>query len=264
MGMKFLVVNSKGGSGKSTFVMQILAPYFSKKNLKARVLEFDNENQDSIAFTNTKICDCEQVAVDENLREVIMDKMYSDDDLIFDIGGNQTTTRFLEAAADTDTLAIFSAIFIPMTKGEADALNAEKIYRFIVENAPDVPIFFVLSAVRQGIKTARQFGFFLGNEFVKSPLIEKVRDQDQISLAVLDSQSIDDSRIFGKLIYELAQINIQKRSAIRDDLLKTGNMMEAKKEAARIMIGKDAKRYLELVIDPIHEMIDERLKNENE
>ena len=99
--MKYIVVtNHKGGASKSTTTMQVCGAYALYKGLQAKVWEFDDENKDSQNFTKSEILS-EQIEVGNGaeitttLRDLFNNN--SDADIkLFDIGGNKTTTIFLD------------------------------------------------------------------------------------------------------------------------------------------------------------------------
>ena len=93
------VVNTKGGSAKSTTTTQVGGAYALDKELSSKIWEFDDENKDSQNFTKSAI-QSEQIEVGDGaeitttLRDLFT---YSDVDIkLFDVGGNKTTTIFLE------------------------------------------------------------------------------------------------------------------------------------------------------------------------
>ncbi|XQC04852.1 AAA family ATPase [Arcobacter cryaerophilus gv. pseudocryaerophilus] len=51
-----IIPQTKGGVGKSTVAMQVIAPYLYKKHgKKITYIEIDDENNDSQSFTRTEI-----------------------------------------------------------------------------------------------------------------------------------------------------------------------------------------------------------------
>ena len=53
-----IIPQTKGGVGKSTVAMQVIAPYLYKKHgKKITYIEIDDENNDSRSFTRTEIVD---------------------------------------------------------------------------------------------------------------------------------------------------------------------------------------------------------------
>ena len=50
-----IIPQTKGGVGKSTVAMQVIAPYLYKNMVKITYIEIDDENNDSKSFTRTEI-----------------------------------------------------------------------------------------------------------------------------------------------------------------------------------------------------------------
>ena len=54
--LMIIIPQTKGGVGKSTVAMQVIAPYLYKKHgKKVTYIEIDDENNDSRSFTRTEI-----------------------------------------------------------------------------------------------------------------------------------------------------------------------------------------------------------------
>ena len=62
---KILILNAKGGVGKSTISMQVVVPYLYLRGEKEIVnyYEFDDENEDSKSFINSKLVNSNQIKV---------------------------------------------------------------------------------------------------------------------------------------------------------------------------------------------------------
>ena len=96
-----IVVNTKGGAGKSTTAMQIVSTYFLAKGQGVELLELDNQNQDAKIFSKSKI-KTTQINVDANakdlnqtVRDLFLDENKNNRGM--DIGGNATTSNFLQS-----------------------------------------------------------------------------------------------------------------------------------------------------------------------
>lgn len=67
--MNIVIINSKGGSSKSTTAMQIIATYFLAKGQDVELLELDNQNQDAKIFSKSRI-KTKQISVDSNAKDL--------------------------------------------------------------------------------------------------------------------------------------------------------------------------------------------------
>ena len=93
------VVNTKGGSAKSTTTTQVGGAYALDKELSSKIWEFDDENKDSQNFTKSAI-QSEQIVVGDGAEiTTTLRDLFTDNDVdikLLDVGGNKTTTIFLE------------------------------------------------------------------------------------------------------------------------------------------------------------------------
>ena len=66
---KIVVLNAKGGVGKSTISMQVIVPYLYTRNGNRVVnyYEFDDENEDSKSFINSKLVNSKQMKVSDKI-----------------------------------------------------------------------------------------------------------------------------------------------------------------------------------------------------
>eukprot|EP01156_Anaeramoeba_ignava_P003186 Anaeramoba_ignava/a221176_3.p1 GENE.a221176_3~~a221176_3.p1 ORF type:complete len:108 (+),score=19.79 a221176_3:49-372(+) len=92
-----IIPQTKGGVGKSTVAMQVIAPYlFKKHGKKVTYIEIDDENNDSKSFTRTEIVDKRMLGTNKltELDELIL--MDDNHEIIVDVGGNKTSSLVLE------------------------------------------------------------------------------------------------------------------------------------------------------------------------
>jgi len=199
--MIYIVINSKGGVGKSTFSNQILSSYlFDKNKQKIKLVEIDDENNDSVTFSKSDIMNCEIISTNniKNIDEIFFDS----EDCIIDIGGNKTATIFL---SEMKKINEFESVvwFIPLGSGEQDNLNALETYKDIISMDSNAKVIFVLSRVTSN-DLEWEFLNFFGNKYLDTSLslMNKVDDLDYISI---NSNSIlNNARYFQKTAYDLS------------------------------------------------------------
>ena len=123
---KVVVINTKGGVGKSTISLQIAVPYiFKKTRIKVEHFEFDDENQDAAAFYDSTIANIHHEKVEKTeLRDRITDILVDNDNVVFDIGANKTASYMLDAFVESGMLNMIDLIIIPLMDGENDAISA--------------------------------------------------------------------------------------------------------------------------------------------
>lgn len=135
-----LVINTKGGSGKSTASMQLLAPWVLSRTGKAALVELDDENHDSADFTDSAI-QSERVKVGKEVdAEYAIDELISRTDdafVIADIGGNRTSAMALQHIGARGYDAFIDLIVIPVSGPGQDVLNAKKTLDHVRKLMPD-------------------------------------------------------------------------------------------------------------------------------
>lgn len=135
-----LVINTKGGSGKSTASMQLLAPWVLSRTGKAALVELDDENHDSADFTDSAI-QSERVKVGKEVdAEYAIDELINRTDdsfVIADIGGNRTSAMALQHIGARGYDAFIDLIVIPVSGPGQDVLNAKKTLDHVRTLMPD-------------------------------------------------------------------------------------------------------------------------------
>lgn len=264
MAKKIIVVSSKGGVGKSTVSMQLMAPYLYEKNQGApiRYFECDDENSDSLSFGGTSLLSRELIKVDMPiLREKLHEVFSSPEITCVDIGGNKSTTMVLEAMDESGAIHFVDLAVIPLLDGEQDAINASVIYSHIKSMNPKIKFIFVLNRCKNVRFLEYQFENFFGD--IRGIFSEKYavkhflfdRDEENF-LPLIDDDVIKYSRKFGLTIYEIAH---QQRDFIRELKVKVEEMdsdQEAKLLSFKNYVNKSAQKYYKDVLMPAFEKID--------
>ena len=91
-----IIPQTKGGVGKSTLAMQVIAPYlFKKHGKKITYIEIDDENNDSESFHRTDIVNKRMLRTNKisQLDELML--MDDNHEVIVDVGGNKTSSIVL-------------------------------------------------------------------------------------------------------------------------------------------------------------------------
>lgn len=152
---KCLVVNGKGGVGKSVTSRELLAA-----NLDNAVLyEFDAANLSQKPYSDNKSfkvkCFCES-DIDKFIVDDLMDE---DKSIIIDIG-IENFSDILQMFYDNSLYDFLDVIFIPLNPSCQDsAKNAIKMYRFL-ETRTDTPIYFVFNKIDSAEPEQAQFQYF--------------------------------------------------------------------------------------------------------
>ncbi len=250
-----IVVNTKGGAGKSTTAMQTISTYFLAKAQEVELLELDNQNQDAKIFSKSKIKST-QINVDANakdLNQTIRDLFLGEDknNKVMDIGGNATTSNFLQSLKSTHMYNMVDLFIIPMSGGSQDLKNAKDTLQMILVMNSNANVLFALSRVRNPKRVQFQYGDFLQDE--------KLKKYPYIILP--ESDCIDLSRKLKKTVYELAQ-DEQEKENINQKLLEAFNKNDKNSiysYSLILEILEDSENYKIEVIDVAHQVLDEVL-----
>ncbi len=253
-----IITNQKGGASKSTTTMQVCGAHALHKGLKAQILEFDDENKDSQNFTKSSISS-EQIEVGDGagITTTLRDSFTSNSDInikLFDVGGNKTTTFFLEGLKKSRMFKKVSLFIIPMSGGSQDLKNAKKTLNVILDMDSNANIMFSLSRVRNPKRIQFQYGdFFNDKELQKYPYI-----------VLKDSDVIDLSRKLKKSVYELAT-DLDSKEEIEnafDIALNEDDNSKIASLSIMLEIYDEAENYLQTTLIPSFNELDKALNKD--
>ncbi|WP_419673111.1 division plane positioning ATPase MipZ [Aliarcobacter butzleri] len=251
--MNIVIINSKGGASKSTTAYQVASTYFLYKNEEVELFELDNQNKDSSNFTNSQIKSVQiQVDFDKQLNNTVRDLFLNQDskNKVIDVGGNQTTTEFINSINQTKMYNLIDLFIIPISGGHQDVVNAKATYDLISKF--DKKVVFCLSRSRHQHNSPRLK--FQYQNFFKT-------FENPIYFVLEDSDVIDLSRTFKKSVFELANDENEIEN-INSKLLKAfddKNNDEIYQYSQILEILEDSKKYKETNIDLAHQILDEVL-----
>jgi hypothetical protein len=242
-----IIPQTKGGVGKSTVAMQVIAPYLYKKHgKKITYIEIDDENNDSQSFTRTEIVNKKMLSTNriQELDELIL--MDDNHEIIVDVGGNKTSSLVLEEIAKVGTFNNVKWI-IPMGDGELDGKNAivtMKKLKKIEANSQNNLMF----ALNRAISTEddylnEQFINFFGHKYLANNSTIKDFVKDPKYFALKNDKVVTMSRYLGSTVWEMAYNNTDfTQKAIKAKEI--GDMDNAKKYLFFRRIQTEAKDYV--------------------
>jgi len=244
--------------------MQIAATYlYAKSGKKANHFEFDDENQDNIAFSKSEIVNTYSSTVAKtNLRNKLTDILLDNENVVIDVGANKTTVYFLQALLESGMIFKINLFIVPLMDGESDAISAIKIYQIIKEVNPDANIVFALNRVNTNKEVKSQFNIFLGDDrgiFNDNGVISNIPLEDRNVIKLDDSDAVKYSKNFGLTIWELANNNRDIGNELREALNKGTNKELIKTLSFKKGIKDDCLSYLETNLAPIFQEIDKVL-----
>ena len=252
-----IITNGKGGASKSTTTMQVGGAYGLYKGLQAQIFEFDDENKDSQNFTKSAILS-DQIEVGDGteitttLRDLFTNN--GADINLFDVGGNKTTTIFLEGLKKSRMFKKVCLFVIPMSGDSQDLKNAKKTLDVILGMDIDANIMFCLSRVRNPKRVQFQYGDFFSDKEL----------QKYTYIVLKDSDVIDLSRKLKKSVYELAT-DLDSKKGIEDAFDKALDENDTSKInnlSIMLEIYDEAEDYLKTTLIPAFNELDKALNKD--
>ena len=222
-------------------------------NNQVILYELDNQNKDSANFENSEIKSIQiEVDFDKQLNNTVRDLFLRQDseNKVIDVGGNQTTTEFIQALKSTYMHNMIDLFIIPVSGGHQDVVNAKAVYDLLSKFGKK--IVFCLSRSRHQHNSPRLK--FQYQNFFKT-------FENPTYFVLEDSDVIDLSRTFKKSVYELAndETEIQNINSKLLQAFETKNNDEIYQYSQILEILEDAKKYKETNIDVAHQVLDQVL-----
>jgi cellulose biosynthesis protein BcsQ len=250
--MIFVTINSKGGVGKSTMANQILPAYLYLKNgQKTRLIEIDDENEDSKDLAASDILDIKAIHTSQikTIDEVFID---DDVDTIIDVGGNKTATIFLN---EMRKIGEFENVvwLIPIGQGRQDAANAFDTTNAIRELDDNAKIIYVLSNSKSDDLEWEYLHFF-GNEFLDTPF---AIDTDSY-IVIPNSDIVNNAKTFNKTVYDISQ-NKTDFKAKAKEAKANGDDEKKRKYLFLNRVRNEAVEYIERLKSDVFPRLDELL-----
>lgn len=254
-----VIPQTKGGVGKSTVAMQVIAPYLYKKHgKKITYIEIDDENNDSQSFTRTEIVNKKMLSTNKlnELDELIL--MDDNHEVIVDVGGNKTSSLVLEEIKKVGSFGNIKWI-IPLGDGELDGKNAiatmKKIKKIEI-NSQNNMLFALNRAISmEPDYLQEQFINFFGHRYLQSNSVICDFVKDPKYFAVKNDKVITMSRYLGSTVWEMAHNNTDfTQKAIQSKEL--GDLDSARKYLFFKRLQTDAKDYVLHSLNPIFCLLD--------
>ncbi|MCK5111597.1 MAG: hypothetical protein KAQ94_08760 [Arcobacteraceae bacterium] len=242
-----IIPQTKGGVGKSTLAMQVIAPYLYKKHgKKITYIEIDDENNDSESFNRTEIVNKRMLQTNKlkELDELIL--MDDNHEVIVDVGGNKTSSLVLDEIKKVGTFGNVKWI-VPLGDGELDGKNAiatMKKLKKIEPNAKDNLIFALSRAIStEEDYLEEQFINFFGHKYLGSNSTITDVVQNPKYIPIVNDKIITISRYLGSTVWEMAHNNTDfaKKAMEAKEL---GDVNSARKYLFFRRIQTEAKDYV--------------------
>ncbi len=258
--LKCIVLNSKGGVGKSTVAMQLLAPYiFSRFNEVSKFYELDDENDDASAYGASTIIEVHKLSVNSDIKDTLSEIILDDRHMILDIGANKTATEVLSALIDGGMIYAVNLVVIPLLDGEQDAINAIMTYMSIRDTIKKPKILFVLNRHNKSRDVHAQFDIFLGDKrgfFDEQGLMVHVKSEDQNTALLTDGDVIKYARKFHISVYELSKLDRDVDLELRLALQEGADKQTIRFLGFKKSVQNDAVKYTKKTLTKAFEKID--------
>jgi len=252
--MNIAVINTKGGASKSTFALQVAGAYFLNIGKEVDLFEFDDENKDSKTFTNSAIRSTQiKIGDGKDISDILRNSLleHKGENLVIDVGGNKTTTIFIDGLKKSFLYKKIDLFIIPMSGGSQDLDNAIKTHKMV--ESFGVPILFGLSRVRNTERLTYQYQDFFIN-FPTAPFV-----------VLTDSDTIDLSRSLKRTVFEIA-IDKEMKFLLEKDMLKsfdTNDIQKSKNLSLQYEIYGESEKYLEEILQPAWAKLDLLIGDKN-
>ena len=215
-------------------------------------------NKDSQNFTKSKIKSTQVEVGDGSEITTTLRNLFNGIDKadmrLCDVGGNKTTTIFLDGLKKSRMFKKVDLFIIPMSGGSQDLKNAKKTLDVILEMDKNANIMFCLSRVRNPRRVQFQYGdFFNDKDLKKYPYI-----------ILKDSDVIDLSRKIKKSVYELAT-DLESKNEIEDAFdiaLDEEDNQKVSNLSVMLEIYDEAENYLQTTLNVAFDQLDKLLYGE--
>ena len=262
-GLKVLVVSTKGGVGKSTVAMQLVAPYLYEKNSNRAIkyYECDDTNKDINSYGATSLIKRSIVNMGSPLlTDELFNIVTQAEPVCIDVGGNNTAKALVNVLNESGSLEYIDLVLIPTLDGEQDMINALTTYQNLKSMKKDIKIIFVLNRVKNRTYVAQQFDHFFGDSrgiFKNFLEAKKFINSEELTLytMLVESDVIRYSRRFGLTVYEIAKIEASYVSEL-------ARSNDPKVASFKHFMSKTCQKYHNEVLRQNFSIIDKKLRRE--
>ena len=263
--MKILVLNPKGGAGKSTTAIQLIAPYiyhYTKK--KVPYFEFDLHNDDISTFKKSMIIEPHLYQSEKEIPTLLDDLEFSEDAIV-DVGGNQSTNILLNNFAWTETLGNFHLVVCPFGDSDLDMTGALEMYQLLKKDW-DFNFLSVLCRAQNlddDVIHDQFFNFFGDTQHLidgREGFIEKFDESDRSFVTIPVDKSLVMSRAFGKTVYEIGKKSRDQFKTAKEQAQKNHDKEEFIKQNKILRFHEYCGYFTEQVIEPAFSVIDDLMK----
>ena len=236
----FVCISSKGGVGKTTVSNMLASHIYDQTNTPVNYFEVDQENQNVKSLSKSQILNPSLVAL-ENLKKLLEESIMWDGDTVLDIGGNASTTTFINHLKLTGGFLAKTVYFIPLSESDQDIINARDTHSSIREFDQESQIVYVLNKCQNKSNlelTSRQFINFFGSDILE---VEPTTMDQRTTYITMNYNTIYNvTGRLGKTIYELSGDNYDDEyRATAQEFFKDKSNQDLYKKVRRLMFLKE-------------------------
>jgi len=236
-----IVVNTKGGVGKSTTSSQLLtSTIYSRTANPVLYFEIDDQNESIKNLAGSEIIKSLLIRT-ENIAKFVEESIAFDEDVVVDVGGNLTAVMFLDKLKMLGGFIAPTTYYIPLTDGDQDAINAAETFKKIREYDKESHIIYVLNRCTNKSNQdllEREFIDFFGSDILDVP--EIIQDDKSSYIAVNRNAIYNLAGKLQKTIFELALENYDEEyKAAAKEYYQDKTNMDLYKKVRKLMFLKE-------------------------
>jgi len=246
----YMILNTKGGTGKTIFATQVLPAYFKKmdNNYNINIYEIDNNNKSNLANSKLNFKTLNLQKAEEGLQEA--DYNFQDVNII-DVGGGDDTKTVLNYVSKNDILV--DAYFIPFLSDFEQIHNVKQTISLIKNIDFNTKIYLVLNKVKSldENEIKEQFLFLFGSEkYGILGTLEELQKDVEGMLFLIDSNIYSILKnIYNKSLFDVLDLAEDYIANIREYKQKWRSELDVeayKKNMQFYSFLKDAKNLADL------------------
>ena len=199
--MNYVVISDKGGVGKTTFAIQVLAPYLYKKlGTSIPFYMADENNRDAIVYTKSEVLKCDDVSYNylKSSNSDFFKFLSAEDHAIIDVGCVACEKFLKELQENCIGEEDNFTFFIPTLSDTQSVTNAVKTYLNLQKISENFKTCFVLSQAEdlKDVEVKIQFHRFFDYKL----------DLKKNYICVPESELFADSRDYKMTVFEIAKL----------------------------------------------------------
>jgi len=220
--MNLVVLNTKGGVGKTTIAVHML-PYLFRDKGEMTLYHIDNNNKIDYKTKNFKIKQFRINQTNDAIDEVELNSLVDENKInIIDAGGGDDTKRVLKALSEAMVPVKF---IIPIDQNLQSRTNLSQTIEEISTRFPNPEIYVVLSRIFNKNEIKKEFISIYGNE--------------TFGVSAIDADTLQKIKDFGFMpFWSVLQIFDAQKTALLDKFLSIEELIKDKDKLIKEFVEK--------------------------